>query len=978
MAGRGTPSTLLVDFKTSELKTQYCVTLAQRDEQIAENIRRIPGRIEYRGDTDEPIAVVAYGPSLLDTWQGIRKFKKIITCSGALPFLVERGIIPTWHIEVDPRPHKATLFGVPHPEVEYLLASCTHPAVFNLLDQYDCKKVKLWHIFADEQFRPEQSYPFPKNEWMFTGGSNAGMRAMVIARFLGYWDQTVFGLDSSFAPDRSQHAGFHPKEFDSVMVVPTPYGSYLSNPAMIQAARIFIHEIMQLPNLKLSLRGDGLTQATLREHVDKGAQFHHTKRTMMAMRYQKTISDEYLKQNAQLHQINAAYGTSGVKYAETIKKLKEELKADSILDYGCGKSTLAAALPFPIWEYDPAIPGKEANPKPADLVVCTDVLEHIEPEYLDAVLKDLQRCTIKAAYMVVSNVPAMKTLPDGRNTHLIVQPVDWWRVKISEYFDISKTVQGGVINGTPTTSKFTCLPRSESSPLGITLDRDPKQMWVPESELPETIQTVEEAKALKNPPQGQVVPGDQLPLAGVELQGTEAKFLNINAITEWRIKTFFTKEPATIAWIEQMDKEGVFWDVGANMGGYAVWAAKRREMTVFAFEPESGNYALLTRNFVINSVAGEAYCVALTKENKVGRLFTSNSDVGGSCHSFDQQVGPDLKPREGVPQGCIGFTIDGLVEAGLPPPNYIKIDVDGLEFDVLQGALDTLKRPELKGLCVEVNPAVPEHAKMLEWIAGFGFTFDQAQVDGSTRKDGPFKGCAEYVFKRTITAVNVPATADAPVVKKLVIDPDEVLSYVLQRIEQAEVIKRPFPHIYVQGVFPSEIYKAMMASLPPDNDYELIEKVRGAKYPERSVCVTYPHIYKKFIQRFTNGMMRKVFSTKFGVIGERDEALLIRDRPGYAIGPHTDSPKKVVSALFYLPKDDTQVHAGTVLYLPKEAGFSCPGGPHYPFADFLPVETMPFVPNSMFAFPKSAVSFHGVPLFEGPGVRDVLLYDIQN
>lgn len=963
-------STLRVTPQITEVKTEYCVTLAQRDAQIAENLRRIPGRIEYRGDTDEPIAVVAFGPSLLDTWEEIRKFKKIITCSGALPFLVQRGIIPTWHIEVDPRPHKATLFGVPHPDVEYYLASCTNPVVFDLLDQYNCKKVKLWHIFADEQFRPDQSYPFPKGEWMFTGGSNAGMRAMVLGRFFGHWNQTVFGLDSSFTPDRKQHAGFHPKEFDHLLVVPTKYGSYYTNASMYQAVKAFKHEISQIPNLNLTLRGDGLIQATMREYAETGAEMFHTKRTMMAMRYEKTLSDAYLIQNKKLHEINPAYGTSGVKYAEAVKKLKEELKAESVLDYGCGKSTLAQALPFPIWEYDPAIPGKTDNPKPADLLVCTDVLEHIEPEYLDAVMKDLQRCTIKCAYLVVSNVPAMKTLPDGRNTHLIVQNVDWWRVKISEYFDISKTVQGGVIEGKSTLVKFTCLPRKETSPLGVQLDKDPKQMWVPDAALPKDIKTVEEAKGLV-PPSGQPLPGDQLPLAAVEMQGTEAKFLNINAMTEWRIKTFFTKEPATIQWIEQMDREDVFWDIGANMGGYAVWAAKRRDMTVFAFEPESGNYALLTRNFVINNVSGEAYCLALTKENKVGRLFTSNSDVGGSCHSFDQQIGPDLAPREGVPQGCIGFTLDGLVNAGLPSPNYIKIDVDGLEHEVIAGALTTLQSPALKGLCIEVSPNLEQHKRMIVILQEAGFSYDPEQVMAAARKDGPFKGYAEHIFTRR------PVAAPA-VVTPTVFDPDDVLQHVIKRIEQAEVIKRPFPHLYVQGMFPPDIYKMMMADMPSDRYYKTIEEIRGTKgYPDRFVCFELPRVYAKMIQRFTNGMLRKAFNTKFGVMGEHDESILIRDHPGYAIGPHTDSPKKVLSALFYLPKDDTQMNAGTMLYLPKTAGFSCAGGPHYPFEDFLPVDHMPFAPNSMFAFPKSAVSFHGVPVYEGPGARNVLLYDIQ-
>jgi FkbM family methyltransferase len=972
MSAKNTSSTTLVDFTTSQIKTDYCVELWQRDLQIEGNLRRIPGRIEYTGDTPEPIAVVAYGPSLLDTWESVAGFSKIITCSGALPFLLERGIVPTWHIEVDPRPHKALLMGVPHPDVEYLLASCTNPAVLDLLEQHGCKKIKLWHIFADEQFRLDQSYPFPKGEWMFTGGSNAGMRAMVIARFLGHYNQTVFGLDASFTPDRRQHAGFHPKEFDHVMVVPTPYGNYISNPGMIQAARSFVHEITQLPNLNLTLKGDGLIQAKMREHVALGRPLHHNKRTMMAMRYEQTISPEYLEQNKLLHQQSAVYGVSGVKYADAVKKLKEELKAESILDYGSGKGTLAAALPFPIWEYDPAIPGKEANPKPADLLVCTDVLEHVEPAFLDVVLKDLQRCTIKGAYIVVNNTPAQKTLPDGRNAHLIVQPMDWWRNQIGAYFDIVKTIQGGVIDGVSTTSKFVCRPKQNTGVLPVSLDADPKAMWISDTDKQKL-----EAVPLGAPvPDGQPVLAEGLPTIAVEADGTTVRFINVNQITEWRAKTLLTKEPVTIKWIEAMEPDSILFDVGANMGGYSVWANKRRGAQVYAFEPESGNYALLCRNFVINDVKGAAYCVALTNEAKLGQLFTSSNEVGGSCHSFDQAIGFDLKPRDGVPQGSVGLTMDELVtRLGLPYPNYVKIDVDGLEHNVIAGALKILTNPALKGLIVEVNTNLAEHRTMVERLRTLGFDYDQAQVDESMRREGAFVGCAEYVFKNVVKYIDPPVVA-AP--KKIVIDLDEAMEHIIKRIEQAEIKRSPFKHIVVNEVFPPELYKLMMSMMPEPNEYSTIEAARGTKgYPERYVCVNPTRVFAKLIKRMTSGTLRKVFNTKFGILSEKDEALLVRDLPGYKIGPHTDSRAKMLTALFYLPKDESLLQAGTSLFVPKQVGFTCEGGPHYPFEDFYLAETVPFAPNSLFAFPKSSVCFHGVLPFKGPGARDVLLYDMQ-
>jgi 2-polyprenyl-3-methyl-5-hydroxy-6-metoxy-1,4-benzoquinol methylase len=148
----------------------------------------------------------------------------------------------------------------------------------------------------------------------------------------------------------------------------------------------------------------------------------------------QVISSDYVAQNRELHDKNSSYGVSVMRHLDTIKKLYEKIEARSLLDYGCGKGLLAKNLDFPIWEYDPAIVEKSANPRPADLVVCVDVLEHIEPEYLNSVLEDIRRCVKKVGYLVISTIPAKKFLPDGRNTHLIQENKDWWVNKLSHYF----------------------------------------------------------------------------------------------------------------------------------------------------------------------------------------------------------------------------------------------------------------------------------------------------------------------------------------------------------------------------------------------------------------------------------------------------------------------------------------------------------------------------------------------------------------
>lgn len=149
------------------------------------------------------------------------------------------------------------------------------------------------------------------------------------------------------------------------------------------------------------------------------------------------ISDGYRKLNAQLHELSPAYGTSGQRYVADVLKLMREHDLVTVLDYGSGKGTLKRNLPDrDVREYDPAIPGKDSRPEPADLIVCTDVLEHVEMEHLDAVLRDLQSLCLGLLYVVVSTVPAVKTLPDGRNAHLVVQSADWWRGKFAAHFRI--------------------------------------------------------------------------------------------------------------------------------------------------------------------------------------------------------------------------------------------------------------------------------------------------------------------------------------------------------------------------------------------------------------------------------------------------------------------------------------------------------------------------------------------------------------
>lgn len=164
----------------------------------------------------------------------------------------------------------------------------------------------------------------------------------------------------------------------------------------------------------------------------------------------KTITDDYRKMQQELHQ-NPEYGTASFGFAPLVADLIMQSGAKSVSDYGAGKKNLqvglnAAGLNPDYKPYDPAFPEYGA-PQPADLVCCIDVLEHIEPELLENVFKDLASVTQKVGFYSIHMTPAKKILPDGRNAHLIQKPTSWWLPRLCVYFDIVQLQQHNIGGG---------------------------------------------------------------------------------------------------------------------------------------------------------------------------------------------------------------------------------------------------------------------------------------------------------------------------------------------------------------------------------------------------------------------------------------------------------------------------------------------------------------------------------------------------
>lgn len=161
------------------------------------------------------------------------------------------------------------------------------------------------------------------------------------------------------------------------------------------------------------------------------------------MRIDDLISDEYRQLNYELHNSPVKYGSFNDRRADfhvnKVKGLVKKYSCTSILDYGCGKGDLSKIIPCT--NYDPCIPKFSIIPEPHDLIVCTDVLEHIEPEKLNNVLSHIHSLMIQCGYFIIATRPdRSKKLPDGSNPHRIIENHKWWVDQLNKYFTIKYAI----------------------------------------------------------------------------------------------------------------------------------------------------------------------------------------------------------------------------------------------------------------------------------------------------------------------------------------------------------------------------------------------------------------------------------------------------------------------------------------------------------------------------------------------------------
>ena len=236
------------------------------------------------------------------------------------------------------------------------------------------------------------------------------------------------------------------------------------------------------------------------------------------------------------------------------------------------------------------------------------------------------------------------------------------------------------------------------------------------------------------------------------------KFFIPNQITEWRVDTFFSKEPETLDWIDKFNfqEKIIFWDIGANIGLYSLYAGiKHKNIEIVSFEPSSSNLRVLSRNISLNKLQDKIkiFQIALTnKENKFLYMREPDFIEGGALNSFGETFnfeGKDFTSK--MNYKIFGTTINYLLKNNiLKVPNYIKIDVDGIEHLILEGGSHFLNDNKIKSISVEINENFEDQYKSTMKIMKEN-NFELIQKKHNTdldNEESKFKNTYNFIFKK--------------------------------------------------------------------------------------------------------------------------------------------------------------------------------------------------------------------------------------
>lgn len=252
-----------------------------------------------------------------------------------------------------------------------------------------------------------------------------------------------------------------------------------------------------------------------------------------------------------------------------------------------------------------------------------------------------------------------------------------------------------------------------------------------------------------------IIAWETAPVITQETKYGPISFFCFDKLPAWRAQTLLIKEPETIDWIDSFESDAVLWDIGANIGCYSLYAAKKGAQ-VFSFEPSASNYYLLCQNVAVNRLADKvsAFCLAFARETQIGFLNMSTVEPGGALAGFGKQQ-EKIRIEDGIErevifrQGMMGYSIDDFVERYKPAlPTHIKIDVDGIEDEIVRGGLKTLSNPRIQSALVELNDHEAEYRdNVIRMLDQCGLKLVEKKHSDQFNA-GDYAGFYNFIFRR--------------------------------------------------------------------------------------------------------------------------------------------------------------------------------------------------------------------------------------
>ncbi len=239
----------------------------------------------------------------------------------------------------------------------------------------------------------------------------------------------------------------------------------------------------------------------------------------------------------------------------------------------------------------------------------------------------------------------------------------------------------------------------------------------------------------------------------ISYNNIDLTFYTPNKLINYRVETFKSKEPEILRWIEDFKTNSIFFDVGANIGLYSCYATKKKDCKTFSFEPSVFNLENLAKNIHINDLSNKVTIIPnpLYKNKIISKMKMSSTNIGGAISTFAEDYTFDgSKIKTIFSYNLPGLSLDELIsEFSLPPPDYLKIDVDGIEHLILQGGIKTLKN--LKSIFIEVSENFTKQKNAVDHILKSNdFVFDSKYSDYSIKSE-KFKDCYNQIwFKKSL------------------------------------------------------------------------------------------------------------------------------------------------------------------------------------------------------------------------------------